>query len=104
MLQIGPIPKGVPVNLIANIDLDPTLDPVKLLDFGSALVQVNAALRDIEKNKLDEAAAAARLKEIGPALLKLSKCPDLVEDHGHLFGTNLSDADKRALIAYVKRL
>ena len=103
-LRIGPIPQGVPVNLIANIDLDLTLDPVKLLDFGSALVQVNAALHDIEKNKLDQAAAAARLKQIGPALLKLSKCPDLVEDHGHLFGTNLSDADKRALIAFVKRL
>jgi hypothetical protein len=42
-------------------------------------------------------------------MLKLSKCPDLVINKGHYFGTNLqgdepglSDADKRALIAFVK--
>ena len=103
-LRIGPIPKGTPVNLIANIDLEPTLDPRKLIDFAAALVKLNAALADIKRNSLDDAAAAARLKELGPALLKLSKCPDLVEDRGHLFGTGLPDADKRALIAYLKRL
>ena len=104
MLRIGPIPKGTPVNLIANIDLEPGLDARKLIDFTVALVKVNAALDDIKKKKLDDAAAAARLKELGPALLKLSKCPDLVTDQGHLFGTGLPDADKRALIAYLKRL
>ena len=104
MLRIGPIPKGTPVNLIANIDLEPTFNPLKLADFAAALVKVNAALGDIKDKKLDDDAAAARLKELGPVLLKLSKCPDLVTDHGHLFGTGLPDADKRALIAYLKRL
>lgn len=104
VIRIGPIPKGTPVNLIANIDLEPTLDPIKLLDFGDALVKLNAALREIDEQKLDDEAAAARLKELAPALLKLSKCPDFVTDHGHLFGTRLPDADKRALIAFLKRL
>lgn len=104
VLRIGPIPKGTPVNLIANIDLDLTLDPVKLLEIGNALVKLNAALNEIESSNLDEAASAAWLKDMGPALLKLSKCPDFVEDHGHLFGTGLPDADKYALIAYLKRL
>ena len=103
-LRIGPIPKGTPVNLIANIDLEPTLDPLKLAEFAAALIKVNAALEDIRDRKLDDDAAAARLKDLGPTLLKLSKCPDLVTDHGHLFGTGLPDADKRALIAFLKRL
>jgi hypothetical protein len=30
--------------------------------------------------------------------------PDFVLDRGHTFGAELSDADKRALIAYLKRL
>ena len=104
VIRLGPIPKGTPVNLLANIDLDLTLDPIRLLDIGSAAVKLNAALREINEQKLDDAGAAARLKELAPMLLKLSKCPDLVTDHGHLFGTGLTDADKRVLIAYLKRL
>jgi hypothetical protein len=104
VLQIGPIPQGTPVNLVANIDLEPTFDPVKIFGFGKVAIKLHEALRHISENHLDETAAAARMKELGPALLKLSKCPDLVTDHGHLFGTNLSDDDKRALIAYLKRL
>ena len=41
--------------------------------------------------------------------MALSKCPDLVVNKGHYFGTAwqpdeppLSDADKRALIAFLK--
>jgi hypothetical protein len=104
VIRIGPIPKGTPVNLIANIDLEPTFNPVKLVDFAAAIFKVNAALKDIHDKKLDDAAAAARLQQLAPALLKLSKCPDFVTDRGHLFGTGLPDADKRALIAYLKRL
>jgi hypothetical protein len=66
--------------------------------------KVNAALNEIRDKRLDEADAAARLKELGPTLLKLSKCPDFVTDRGHLFGTGLADPDKRALIVYLKRL
>ena len=41
--------------------------------------------------------------------MKLSKCPDHIINRGHYFGTSyfkeepaLSDADKRALIEYLK--
>lgn len=41
--------------------------------------------------------------------MKLSKCPDYIINRGHYFGTSyfkeepaLSDADKRALIEYLK--
>ena len=43
-------------------------------------------------------------------MLAVSKCPDLVVNKGHYFGTDyfkeepgLSDADKRALVAVLKR-
>ena len=64
----------------------------------------DTTLRDIRAENLDDTAAVARLKPLVPALLKLSKCPDLVTDGGHLFGTQLADDDKRALIAFLKRL
>jgi len=101
-IQLGPIPKGMPVNLLANIDLEPSFDPLRLAEFAALAVKVNRALADVRG--LDEAATAARLKELAPDLLRVSKCPDFVTDRGHLFGTGLSDEDKRALISYLKRL
>ncbi len=44
-----------------------------------------------------------------PDMVKLSKCPDYVVNRGHYFGTSqfaeepgLSDADKLALIEFIK--
>jgi hypothetical protein len=104
VLQIGPIPRGTPVNLIANIELEPTFNPVKIFDYWKMATKLHGALRDIRDNHLDEEAAAAPMRDIGPVLLPLSKCPDLVTDHGHPFGTGLPDEDKRGLIAFLKRL
>ena len=42
--------------------------------------------------------------ELGADLLKVNKCPDFVEDKGHYFGTELPDADKRALIEFLKTI
>ena len=38
----------------------------------------------------------------GEQLFALSKCPDYIVNRGHYFGTQLSDADKQALIAFLK--
>ena len=103
-IRLGPIPKGIPVNLIANIDLELSHNPAKTLNFIQLAIALDATLRDIRTENLDDTTAAARLNELGPALLKLSKCPDLVTDSGHLFGTGLPDEDKHALIAFLKRL
>jgi hypothetical protein len=43
-------------------------------------------------------------RALARALLELSDCPDLVEDKGHLYGTQLTDGEKRALIAFLKSL
>ena len=62
------------------------------------------ALRDIRERGLTGAAAMERVKELVPDLITASKCPDFIADRGHPFGTRLSDGDKHALIAFLKRL
>src|ERR1700693_1017185 len=98
--RIGMIPEGTPINLLANIN--PDADPKELV---SVCLKVKKTLAEIKLKNLDHAAAAEVLKtEVAPELFKISKCPDLIEDRGHYFGTGLSDADKLALIEYLKTL
>ena len=98
--RMGPIPEGTPVNLLANID--PDTDPVHLVRL---CVKIKKVLLEIKLKKLDSAKAKELMRdELAADLLKASKCPDLIEDRGHYFGTELADADKRALIEYLKTL
>jgi cytochrome c5 len=108
-IQIGPIPKGTPVSLLTNIDLERGLrDKAKLL---GVVFDIKAKLRQAAG---DEAAAAKVFredKELVQKLMELSKCPDYVVNKGHYFGTSffkeeppLSDDDKRALIEFLKTL
>ncbi len=100
-LRIGPIPAGTPVDLLANADLDLS-DHDKALDRIKLIAKVQSDLIKIHANHLDANASREVLKNLVPELLKISKCPDFVQDRGHYFGTKLPDADKRALIEYVK--
>jgi len=103
VLEIGPIPKGTPINLLANIE--PNLGNLLRL-----IPAVNAALAEAAARRLDLFNLAAPpandkiRKRLIAALLSASTCPDLVEDRGHLYGANLSDADKRALVEFLKTL
>ncbi len=96
-LRLGPFPKGMPINLLANIDT--SLDKKDLIETVLKTKQVIEAIGD-EKN--EDKALDRFMKEAGPALLKVSKCPDLVEDRGHYFGDKLPNEDKEALIEYLK--
>jgi hypothetical protein len=99
-LHIGPIPEGTPINLLANVN--GFADPKDLLDL---CVKVKLALAKIKLQNLDAAAAKELLRtEVAPALWKVSNCPDFVEDRGHYFGTDLPDADKLAVIEFLKTL
>jgi hypothetical protein len=99
-LRIGPIPEGTPINLLANID--PEADPAKLLEL---CLKIKKVLLEIHLKHLDAAASKALMRdELAPDLFRISKCPDLIEDKGHYFGTELADADKRALIEFLKTL
>jgi hypothetical protein len=94
-LNIGPIPKGMPINLIAN--LEPDASQLVVLE-----VKLSEALLTIRAHHLSPEASAKELLKAVPELLAANKCPDFIEDEGHYFGTELPDADKRALLEYLK--
>ena len=75
------IPKGTPVNLFMNLNISRVPYALKMY----------IKYRTIPPRWPSE-------------LLKLSDCPDLVENRGHTFGSQLSADDKRALVEYLKTL
>jgi hypothetical protein len=98
--RIGPIPEGTPINLLGNID--PEADPANLV---ALCLKINKVLLEIKVKNLDAQAAAELMKnDLAADLLRVSKCPDFVEDRGHYYGSELPDADKLALIEFLKTL
>jgi len=112
-VQLGPIPKGTPVDLLANLDiLGEATDPAgklehqkKVLDL---LLRMKIDLATLPPNATDDE-AKQKFANLVPGLIELSKCPDYVVNRGHYFGTSqlqeepgLSDDDKRALIEFLK--
>lgn len=120
-IRIGPIPKGTPVNILANL-------PLRLDDENIArnvehdarllklVLKIKHDLKELGGNASDEQAIKVFEGLKGP-LLELSKCPDFEVNRGHYFGTGkvpviagvasppaLVDADKEALIAFLKTL
>lgn len=100
-IHIGPIPKGTPVNLLSNTNLElaGTGQKARLLKL---LTDSAKALKDIKRERLTGDAATQRLLKLVPDFYALSTCPDFIEDKGHYFGTDLPDLDKRALIELLK--
>jgi hypothetical protein len=74
------IPAGTPVDLIARVD--PREIP--------SIVQNRKILNILSDGALFR------------GLVRRNQAPDFVLDRGHMFGTELSDADKRALIEFLK--
>lgn len=105
-VMVGPIPKGTPVNLLSNINLKTPVP--QLLGLIKTLTK---DLKKLPKDATDEDAKRIFANAV-PKLLEVSKCPDFVVNKGHYFGTDylpasegepgLTDADKHALIAFLK--
>jgi hypothetical protein len=106
-IQIGPIPSGIPVGLFANLDLYPdNLSPAQRVEHDAKLVRVLLQAKhafQAAENANDEEGRRIFAPLVDP-LLELSRCPDLIVNRGHYFGSSLTDADKRALIAFLKTL
>ena len=119
-IELGPIPAGTPIGLLANLNpLSEDPDPLKKAEHAAQLLSLvstlNGDLQKIGKDASDEQADQALGNSVDK-LLGLSKCPDLIVNRGHYFGTDflepgeqpgvrqpgLSDADKRALIEFLK--
>ena len=122
-ITLGPIPAGVPVNLLANTKLlaegdDPIKHDAELLALA---VRMKKDLLTMPANATDEQ-LRAKFADLSGPLMALNKCPDFVVNKGHLFGTSvfnrqdgltederswgtepeLTDDDRRALIAFIK--
>jgi hypothetical protein len=126
-IEMGPIPAGTPVGLLANLNPlaeNPADQEDRSTKVARLVLDLAADLKKLGKDASDQRAAAvfgARVDQV----LELSKCPDLVVNRGHYFGTGylepaeqadpalrsqaindrgtgLSDSDKRALIEFLK--
>lgn len=120
-VQIGPIPAGTPVNLLANLNLmsDSTNRLERLENNTKVALFLWSLKQDLEKlpaSPSDEQVRQAFAKD-EPKLISYDKCQDFVVNKGHYFGTDmltsvdgfagepgLSDADKKALIEFLKTL
>jgi hypothetical protein len=112
-IEIGPIPKGTPVDLLANTNLlSESTDPAERIEHDAQvvklLIQIKHDLEAMPKDATDTQAEQVFKNLVGP-LLSFSKCPDFEVNRGHYFGTSyfqeepgLSDDDKRALIEFLK--
>lgn len=112
-IKIGPIPKGTPVNLLSNTELykDDTTLAENLPRYVQLLELIKTAAHDLKQLPKDPTDDAARkgFSNLRAPLLNFSKCPDFEVNKGHYFGTGftsettaLSDADKDALIQFLK--
>ena len=104
-VKIGPIPTGTPINLLSNIDLTKGAEVLDLL------LHIKHDLKSLPDNYTEEQ-ARAQFAPLVPKLLGVSKCKDFIVNRGHYFGTDflpakegepgLTDADKQALMAFLK--
>jgi hypothetical protein len=118
-IEIGPIPSGTPVNLLANFDvLGEGLSGLAKVDHDVKILKLlhdlKDALKAVPRTAPDADAQAKEIflkRDLVNQLMQFSKCPDYVVNRGHYFGTSyfqepdepgLSDTDKLALIEYLK--
>ncbi|MGH6868254.1 MAG: hypothetical protein ACREDA_05155, partial [Methylocella sp.] len=123
--ELGPIPKGFPINFI---NYQPLVDIQDVAGKAEHVKNFLGLLGTLVANLPPPGASAsdqeilAWVRKLREPLLKLSKCPDFVVNRGHYFGTAnfneteglsddekafgpepvLSDDDKRALIEFIK--
>lgn len=120
-VMIGPIPAGVPVNLLSNLNLE--RGAKNTIALTKAITSLVTTLTKISAKKLTGAEAlrffmqgdGSFLNEgAALSLVGASKCEDFVVDRGHYFGTQyapgakvtgstgLTADEKSALIEYLK--
>jgi hypothetical protein len=107
-VMVGPIPKGTPVSLFTSMDFTGAdLPDAQRREQRKRLLTLFQQIKRELKRGTDIFAD----RNIMESMLQMSKCPDLVINKGHYFGTSyfpeepgLSDAEKTDLIAFLKRM
>jgi cytochrome c5 len=93
-LNVGPIPAGTPVNLLANVNPEDARMPGNV----RAVIKRLAALKESATPEERQQA----LNDVANQLLAISNSPDLVMDRGHYFGRDLTDQERNDLIELLK--
>jgi hypothetical protein len=112
-VELGPIPKGTPIDLLGNLDSGADLKGFfpRALHYGKLGRLLLRIARDLKSLPPDASTEERRkvFSNLVAPLMQLNKCPDFIVNRGHYFGTDqfgeepgLSDADKRALIEFLK--
>ena len=98
-VALGPFPKGMPVNLVVN--MDHKAPPHKSL---KAIVALTTHFVKFANSEDDEAALLDFEENVAPLMQEVSRCPDLVLDRGHDFQfiQQLTDDEKLELIQLIK--
>jgi hypothetical protein len=95
-LNIGSIPAGTPIDLLANLDpekMDRVVPAIKLA------IWTGKKLKHLDPNKPEDQKKSKELQDkLGQALLDASKSPDLVMDRGHYTAAALTPEEQQELI------
>jgi hypothetical protein len=98
-VNVGPIPRGVPINLLMNMNPEaPMLNQLR------AVAGITRGILLSQRESDPDRRRAVFEREAGEALLSVSKCPDFVLDRGHWFGEHLTVEEKAELKAFLKTL
>jgi hypothetical protein len=112
-VDLGPIPPGTPVGLLASLNLRPEgLGFWQRVQYDWRLLGLVKEIKH-KLNSLDPKASDEQVQQafapLADSLMSLSKCPDYVVNRGHYFGTGrygddspLSEQQKRDLIEFLK--
>jgi RoxA-like, cytochrome c-like len=88
-LNAVPTPAGTPVDLLANLDPGQARKPANLIALTLGMKNLRKPGTDAERKEVE-------------ALLGMSTSPDLVLDHGHYFGKDLSKQELDDLVDLLK--
>ena len=103
-ITIGPFPKGLPVNLLANLQpLSESGNPLERLRHVERmlklLVDLKLYLATLPASATDEQMVSGIARRMGPALLALNKCPDFEVNAGTISAPAWSRANPRSATA-----
>ncbi len=91
-ILLGPIPAGIPVNMITGMNLEK--NPVRLSEAIYGFVKGAVKVRR-EKLK-GQAATDAFMALAGSPMMRVANCKDFVVNRGHYFGSKFSPFNKKS--------
>ena len=113
LMAMTPGLEGKPIEAVENACASggqAVLSVIHKLQLAKLLVKLKADLSALPKDASDDDARKV-FSNAFDDLLAVNKCPDFIVNRGHYFGTDffqeepgLSDADKQALIAFLKTM